>query len=115
MVIKILWKVKKMNNTNFHIPVMKHEAISHLISDRDGIYVDATLGYGGHSKHILEETSSKSKLFAIDKDIDAIKFNKKELSKEKRFTLKHGCFSSLDKYARTWNIYGSVNGILFDL
>jgi 16S rRNA C1402 N4-methylase RsmH len=49
-----------MNNTNFHIPVMKHEAISHLLSDRDGIYIDATLGYGGHSKHILEETSSKS-------------------------------------------------------
>ena len=41
-----------MNNTNFHIPVMKHEAISHLLSDRDGIYIDATLGYGGHSKHI---------------------------------------------------------------
>ena len=104
-----------MNNTNFHIPVMKHEAISHLISDRDGIYIDATLGYGGHSRHILEETSSKSKLFAIDKDVDAIEFNKKELSEEKRFTLKHGCFSSLDEYARTWNIYGSVNGILFDL
>ena len=113
--MKILWKVKKMNNTDYHIPVMKHEAVSYLLSDRDGIYIDATLGYGGHSRHILEETSSKSKLFAIDKDIDAIEFNKKELSEEKRFTLKHGCFSSLDEYARTWNIYGSVNGILFDL
>ena len=57
-----------MNNTDYHIPVMKHEAVSHLLSDRDGIYVDATLGYGGHSKHILEETSSKSKLYAIDKE-----------------------------------------------
>ena len=113
--MKILWKVKKMNNTDYHIPVMKHEAVSHLLSDRDGIYIDATLGYGGHSRHILEETSSKSKLFAIDKDIDAVEFNKKELSEEKRFTLKHGCFSFLDEYARTWNIYGSVNGILFDL
>ena len=65
-----------MNNTDYHIPVMKHEAVSNLLSDRDGIYVDATLGYGGHSRHILEETSSKSKLFAIDKDIDAIEFNK---------------------------------------
>ena len=104
-----------MNNTDYHIPVMKHEAVSHLVSDRDGIYVDATLGYGGHSRHILEETSSKSKLYAIDKDIDAIEFNEKELAEENRFTLKHGCFSSLDEYARTWNIYGSVNGILFDL
>ena len=51
--MKILWKVKKMNNTDYHIPVMKHEAVRHLLSDRDGIYVDATLGYGGHSRHIL--------------------------------------------------------------
>ena len=63
-----------MNNTDYHIPVMKHEAVSYLLSDRDGIYVDATLGYGGHSRHILEETSSKSKLFAIDKDIDAVSY-----------------------------------------
>ena len=37
--MKILWKVKKMNNTDYHIPVMKHEAVSHLLSDRDGIYI----------------------------------------------------------------------------
>ena len=40
--MKILWKVKKMNNTDYHIPVMKHEAVSHLLSDRDGIYFDAS-------------------------------------------------------------------------
>ena len=104
-----------MNNTDYHIPVMKHEAVEQLLSNNDGIYVDATLGYGGHTRLILEKTSSKSKLYGIDKDIDAIEFNKKELAQEKRFTLKHGCFSSLDEYAKTWNIYGSVNGILFDL
>ncbi len=104
-----------MNNTDYHIPVMKHEAVEQLLSNKDGIYVDATLGYGGHTRLFLENTSSKSKLYGIDKDIDAIEFNKKELSKEERFTLKHGCFSSLDEYAKTWKIYGSVDGILFDL
>lgn len=104
-----------MNNTNYHIPVMQHEAVEQLLLEKDGIYVDATLGYGGHTKLILEKTSSKSKLYGVDKDVDAIEFNKKELSAEKKFTLKHGCFSSLDEYAKTWNIYGSVNGILFDL
>ena len=104
-----------MNNTDYHIPVMKHEAVEQLLLNNDGIYVDATLGYGGHTRLILEKTSPKSKLYGIDKDIDAIEFNKKELAQEKRFTLKHGCFSSLDEYAKTWNIYGSVNGILFDL
>ncbi len=104
-----------MSNIDFHKPVMRNEAVEHLLTNKDGIYVDATLGYGGHARLILEETSKKSRLYAIDKDIDAIRYNEKELSNEKRFTLKHGCFSSLDEYAKIWNIYGSVNGILFDL
>ena len=104
-----------MNNTQFHIPVMKNEAIKHLITDKSGVYIDATLGYGGHSISILENTNQDAKIFAVDKDKDAIDYNKKQFAQENRFTLKHGCFSSLDEYARTWNIYGSVNGILFDL
>tara|TARA_B100001057_G_C22794652_1_gene929087 strand:+ start:547 stop:1476 length:930 start_codon:yes stop_codon:yes gene_type:complete len=104
-----------MNNTKPHIPVLKNESIKQLITDVNGVYIDATLGYGGHTKSILDNTSKKSKVFGIDKDSDAIEFNLKELSSEKRLSLRHGCFSSLDEYAKTWNIYGSVNGILFDL
>ncbi len=94
---------------------MKNEAIKHLITDKSGVYIDATLGYGGHSISILENTNQDAKIFAVDKDKDAIDYNKKQFAQENRFTLKHGCFSSLDEYARTWNVYGSVNGILFDL
>ena len=104
-----------MNNIEFHIPVLKKESIQQLITDIDGVYIDATLGYGGHTKSILDITSKDSKVFGIDKDKDAIEFNTNDLCDEKRFTLKHGCFSSLDEYAKTWKIYGSVNGILFDL
>ncbi len=107
--------LERMNNTDFHTPVMQNEAIEQLLSNENGIYIDATLGYGGHTKLILEKTSAKSKVYAVDKDIDAIRYNKKEFSNEKRFTLKHGCFSSLDEYTKIWNIYGSVDGILFDL
>ena len=104
-----------MNNLNLHIPVMKHESVNQLITDKNGIYIDATLGYGGHTRQILADTTEDSQVYAIDKDIEAIEFNQKELTREKRFTLKHGCFSSLDEYTQAWNIYGSVNGILFDL
>ena len=104
-----------MNNT-LHIPVLKEEATKFLITDVNGIYVDATLGYGGHTLSILDNTSDNSKVFAIDKDIDAIIYNKSRISnEERRLTLKHGCFSSLDDYAKEWNVYGSVDGILFDL
>ncbi len=114
MLTNKLWKKENMNN-EFHIPVLKDESTHQLITDINGVYIDATLGYGGHTKSILDMTSKNARVFGIDKDTNAIKFNTNELSNEKRFTLKHGCFSSLDEYAKTWNIYGSVNGILFDL
>ena len=104
-----------MDNTSFHIPVLKSDSIQQLITDENGIYIDATLGYGGHTREILDTTTKNAKIYGIDKDIDAIEFNQNELTTEKRFTLKHGCFSSLDKYAKSWNIFGAVNGILFDL
>ena len=104
-----------MDNTSFHIPVLKADSIHQLITDENGIYIDATLGYGGHTREILGSTSKKARIYGIDKDIDAIEFNTNELSNEKRFTLRHGCFSSLHEYAKTWKIYGAVNGILFDL
>jgi len=104
-----------MDNTSFHIPVLKSDSIQQLITDENGIYIDATLGYGGHTREILDTTTKNAKIYGIDKDIDAIEFNQNELTTEKRFTLKHGCFSSLDEYAKSWNIFGSVNGILFDL
>jgi 16S rRNA (cytosine1402-N4)-methyltransferase len=104
-----------MDNTSFHIPVLKSDSIQQLITDENGIYIDATLGYGGHTREILDTTTKNAKIYGIDKDIDAIEFNQNELTTEKRFTLKHGCFSSLDEYAKSWNIFGAVNGILFDL
>ena len=104
-----------MDNTSLHIPVLKSDSIQQLITDENGIYIDATLGYGGHTREILDKTTKNARIYGIDRDIDAIEFNQNELTNEKRFTLKHGCFSSLDEYAKSWNIFGAVNGILFDL
>lgn len=56
--------------TDYHIPVLLHESVSGLQIRPDGLYVDATLGGGGHSAHILEKLSS-GRLFSFDKDADA--------------------------------------------
>ena len=63
-----------------HIPIMVREVIQYLQISKAGSYIDCTIGYGGHARHILNRLSSSGKLIGIDKDDEAIKFCKKNLS-----------------------------------
>ena len=98
-----------------HIPVMLDQSIDAMKILPSGTYVDATFGFGGHSKKILDSLDSDGRLYAVDKDEYAINMIREDVANDKRFTLKHGCFSELENFSREWGIYGSVNGILFDL
>lgn len=62
-----------------HIPVIAKETIENLNIKKDGIYVDLTLGKGGHSKMILESLSNKGKLIAFDQDKEAIEAARENL------------------------------------
>ena len=62
-----------------HISVLLNESIAGLNIHEDGIYVDCTLGYAGHSKEILKRIK-RGKLFAFDQDINAINYSSKELA-----------------------------------
>ena len=62
-----------MIDESFHIPVLTEEVIEHLIRKKDGHYLDATIGFGGHSSAILEGLDTGS-LVAIDRDPEAIKY-----------------------------------------
>ena len=58
---------------NFHhISVMPQETVSGLVTNRDGIYVDCTLGGAGHSHLIADMLSEKGRLIGIDQDESAI-------------------------------------------
>ena len=59
-----------MNNA-FHIPVLRDEVLRFLVSTPGGVYVDATLGGGGHAEGILEKIFPKGSLIGIDADADA--------------------------------------------
>lgn len=98
-----------------HIPVMTKESIDGLNIMPSGKYIDATFGFGGHSNKILSSLNEDGKLYALDKDLDAINDANTKLLNDRRFTLKHGCFSSIENHSQEWGIHGSVNGILFDL
>ena len=55
----------------YHIPVLLHESVDGMNLHENGIYVDVTLGGGGHSREILRRMDKGSRLFGFDQDEDA--------------------------------------------
>ena len=101
-----------------HIPVLLNEVIDGLNINKDGIYVDATIGGGGHSEKILEKLSKgKGYLIGIDQDKDAIKASterlKKYIDNKKLFIVKNN-FENVTDVLDDLNT-DKIDGILFDL
>ena len=97
-----------MNNF-YHNPVLLEKSICELVTNPNGIYVDATYGGGGHSKEVLCRLTKKGKLFAFDQDNDT----KQNLIDDTRFFFINSNFKHLKKYLNHHNIY-KVNGIIAD-
>ena len=97
-----------------HISVLLNEAIQALNLKDDGIYVDATLGYAGHSSEILKRVR-RGCLFAFDQDSDAINYSREKLSKiGNNFTIIYSNFVHMKEELAKRNV-DKVDGILFDL
>ena len=97
-----------------HIPVMLNECMDHLINEEDGIYIDGTLGGGGHSKEILARINNDGKLFSIDQDDEAIAAASARIGDDDRFTILKGNFGYLATLLPPQH-HGQVTGILLDL
>ena len=97
-----------------HISVLLNESIENLSVKEDGIYVDCTLGFAGHSSQILKRIT-RGCLFAFDQDKDAIKYSKTKLDKiSNNYEIINTNFVNLKKELEKRNIQ-KVDGILFDL
>lgn len=94
-----------------HKSVLLEEAIDALNIKKDGIYVDCTLGYAGHSSKILERLEKEGFLFAFDQDEEAVKFSESKLNEI------GGNFKIFDTNFKNIKncIDVKVDGILFDL
>jgi len=97
--------------SEYHNPVLLDESVSALITDRDGIYADATFGGGGHSREIISRLSAKGRLLAFDRDADALG----NAIKDERFTLIHNNFRFIYNYSLLETGSRGLDGILADL
>lgn len=97
-----------------HITVMLEEAVEGLNIKENGIYVDCTLGGGGHSSLILSKLTT-GHLYAFDQDTTAIKAATKKLSAiSDNFTIIHSNFVDLKEKLNELGVH-RVDGVLFDL
>ncbi|QSZ27916.1 16S rRNA (cytosine(1402)-N(4))-methyltransferase RsmH [Aceticella autotrophica] len=96
-----------------HKSVLLDEAIDFLNIKSDGIYVDGTVGGGGHSSEIVKRLKS-GKLIAIDRDIDAINAVRKKLKEFNNIEYIHDNFKNIKNILNILNI-DKVDGILLDL
>ena len=95
---------------SYHTPVLLHECIDALNIKKDGLYVDATFGGGGHSKAILDLLNSSGKLIAFDRDQEAIA----NRPADERLVLAHHDYRFLKRFTRYYG-FEKVDGILADL
>ena len=94
-----------------HKSVLLEEVIKYLDVKTGGKYIDATVGYGGHSSEILKKIGKEGVLFAFDQDDNAIEFSNSRLSEiGSNFTIFKSNFVNMKKY-----INEEVDDILFDL
>ena len=98
-----------------HKSILLNECMEGLSIKADGIYVDGTLGGGGHSFHIAQRLSDKGRLIGIDQDEDAIEAATKRLAQFKqRVTIVRDNYEHFQEILSTLSI-PAVDGILLDL
>ena len=108
--------IQKINMSEYvsHIPVLLNPSVEYLVTNRDGIYIDGTLGGGGHSKEILNRLSEKGHLYGVDQDREAHEAAAANIGDDSRFTPVSGNFGYLSTLLPE-SVHGNVDGILLDL
>lgn len=98
-----------------HIPVLLKGVIEYLDCRPNKIYVDCTVGEGGHAEEILNKTFPEGRLIGIDRDADALKVAEERLRRfANRFVLINDDFENISEILKEQGIE-RVDGILFDL
>jgi len=103
--------------TGFHAPVLCKIVTEELVTEKSGVYVDATLGGGGHTAALLEYLSEEGQVIGIDRDPEALETTRLRLDNEiarGRLSILQGDFGDLERLLRTAG-FEKVDGVLVDL
>ena len=99
----------------YHVPILVDDVLSLLAPERGGIFVDGTLGGGGHAEAVLSRLPEGSRLYGIDRDDDALKESTARLMRfSDRFTAIKGNFFDMKELLLSRGV-PQVDGILLDL
>lgn len=99
---------------NKHTPVLLHESIENLISDKSGAYFEGTLGFGGHTELILSNLDADARFIGTDKDIAAYEFCKNKFKDDKRVELYNASFTNIIDVSKI-EFIEKFDGIFADL
>lgn len=100
---------------NSHVPVLCEDTVSQLRVVADGVYVDGTFGRGGHAREILRQLGPEGRLFALDRDPEAVRAGRVLAESDSRVIVEQQNFGQLRKILEGYDVFGRVSGILFDL
>ena len=98
-----------------HISVLLHETVDALLADRNtGIYIDGTFGRGGHTRLLLSKLDENARVYAFDKDPQALEVAYQLEKEDPRFKIIHASFADLQREMNKLDIY-QVDGVMADL
>ncbi|MDH4069469.1 MAG: 16S rRNA (cytosine(1402)-N(4))-methyltransferase RsmH [Ignavibacteria bacterium] len=104
-----------MKDRDFHAPVLPEQVISFLVTDRSGIYVDGTVGGGGHTEVICRHLSAEGRVIGFDQDEHALEFAGSRLSVfGDKVVLVRSNFGTMVEQLRSLGT-ARVHGVLLDL
>lgn len=97
-----------------HISVLLNESVDALMINPDGIYVDGTMGGGGHSEKIVQKLSTKGTLIGIDRDTEALTASRTRLSEYNNIIYVHNNYKNIKDILAEQGI-DHIDGAVLDL
>lgn len=98
-----------------HISVLLHETVDAVLADRNtGIYVDATFGRGGHTRLLLSKLDAQARVYAFDKDPQALAVAAELAQQDSRFQIIHASFADMQQALNDLGVM-QVDGVMADL